>query len=120
MDIIKKYNINFFKKNIHGHLYYGMTSVNRFLNQLITDDQHEQDVNETIDAITLLLNGEINSVEYSGESLTTIIADSSNARIYDVPNFTTSSEKFTLPTADFFEVIKLWKKYLTSACEGKN
>ena len=114
MDLIKQYKINFFHKNIHGRPYYGMTSVNHLLSQLITDDQHEDDVVETIEAFRSLLNGEINNIEYSGESLTTIVADTSSVSIYDNPNFNNNTEKFSLPTADFFELVKLWIKYLTS------
>lgn len=113
MDVLEHYNIKFFKKNILSRVYYGMNSINSLLDQLITDDQNIEDVNETIDALNSLISGQINNIEYSSQSLTTIIANLYVAKIYDIPNFNSSSKNFTLPTTDLLIIVNAWKNFIS-------
>jgi hypothetical protein len=112
MTVLHQYKISFFKKEILNRIFYGMKSINPLLDQLITDDQTVDDVDESLEAINALLNGDINEINYSGQSLNTIVASPLITLIYDDPEYDANSSHFSLPTSEFKIITEAWRDYL--------
>lgn len=114
MSVIQQYKVNFFKNTIHGSVYNGVNTINPLLDAFLSEDQTLEDVNETIDALNTLLNAEIANVNFSGESLITIVADQSTSTIYELPNYNPNTLSYSLPTVDLKELAEAWRDYLTN------
>lgn len=112
MNIIAQYNVRFFRKDIHGSIFNGLNTISPLLDQLISDDQNIEDVNETIDALNAVIAGEVNSINYSGESQITLVANSTSATIYADPEYDNTTPSFSLPTEDLKELAQEWKDFL--------
>ncbi|WEK20376.1 MAG: hypothetical protein P0Y49_04380 [Candidatus Pedobacter colombiensis] len=117
MSVIQNYKINFFKRDILNRIYFGMNSSSNLLDQFITDDQKIEDVIETLEALIALKNGEISKMDYSSQSLVTIVANANNAAIYDRPDYTSNSPQFSISTQDLIIIVEAWKDYIVKNYE---
>lgn len=110
--MIGQYKIKFYRKNLHGRILFGMNSINSLLDQFVTQDQKLSNIDETLDAVNALLNGEINEINYTRDSGDTVIANNQTTTLYDDPNLSINSPKFSLPTSDFKLIIEAWKNFV--------
>lgn len=114
MSLIQQYKVRFFKNTIHGSVYNGINTINPLLDAFLSEDQTFEDVNETIDALSALLNAEITNMNFSGESLITIVADQNTSTIYEVPNYDAKTLSYSLPTVDLKGLVEVWRDYLAN------
>lgn len=112
MNMLQQYNVRFFKKSIHGTIFYGANTVNSLLDQFISEDQIPEDAFETIRALEDVISGSIIEINYSGQSLITLISNSSMSNIYEDPNFGSDSSHFLLPTSDLKMIMEAWAEFL--------
>ena len=117
MSIIKDYKVSFFKREILGSPVLGMLSVNGYLSQYISEANNIKDADSTINAIKSVLDGEIEKIESTLNSMVTISMDINTTKIYDDPIYDVHTMHFSLPTIHFKELALAWRDFLLS--QGK-
>lgn len=112
MRAIEEYKVSFFKRVISGSPVLGMKSVNGFLSQYISEADNIKDANSTINAIESVLNGQIEKIDSTLNSMVAISMDINSTKIYDDPIFDVNTEHFTLPTIHFKELALAWRNFI--------
>ncbi|MFP5041929.1 hypothetical protein [Parasediminibacterium sp. JCM 36343] len=112
-QILELYKISFYKKLILGNYMKLMSSNNDYLSQFITDFYTLDSANELISGINSILNDEISLIDYSTESLVTLVMDKTISKIYAYAEYNSSTSYFSLPTIHLKIISEEWLDYLT-------
>lgn len=111
--VLNTYNINF-QKAIHLNKEVSfLNSPNTILNQFAYETSSIEDIDDTIDAINLVLNGTESFVIFSTDSFVTLKVEPLETKFYENPNFNPQSDiLFSISTLDLKEIVLSWKEYL--------
>jgi hypothetical protein len=111
-EILKKYDVAFFKKSILGRNVLGVTSISLMLSQYISDCDNVVDTDILLEAIDGVIKEETDRIINSSNSLATIDINIDVAKFYDDPGFDNNTQFFSLPTSDFKEIVLAWRAFL--------
>lgn len=113
MDVIKKYNINFFEREDIGK---DLSTNNDILSCYVWEHRNIQETDQSLRFVDQVLKGISLEIEYPTKSLYVIIFTESVVKIYDDADEwerdNNREPTYTLPTLDFKIILEAWRNFL--------
>lgn len=124
MSILTDYKISFGVKKIHNTDFKFLNSISPSLNAILFEFGNVIDCDALLEVIYLRVSNPIQSEDilYTTQGLQMIRIGFSLTRLYhDAEAYDTNpntTPAYNLPTADFKEIVKAWKNFITNGNSG--
>lgn len=113
MDLLKQYNVQFYKQIRNGQTYY--TAEGGGLAEFLRSYNHSDVVQEGLDSVNYVLNGGTPDDEHGVTSGQAYSAWFNNSTVKIYPSYGDTEQLLqTIPLGDFKQILELWLAFLNS------